>query len=77
MLPYKEGGKVLLHKRPEGGQLAAEKKEEIDEETLTAGGPICVLRPETCSMYGTANTMGAFLEATGVAPFGSFHDALL
>lgn len=24
----------------------------------------------TCSMYGTANTMGTFLEAVGVAPFG-------
>ena len=27
--------------------------------------------PGTCSMMGTANTMGAFLEATGLAPFGS------
>jgi len=25
----------------------------------------------TCSMMGTANTMGCFLEATGLAPFGS------
>ena len=25
----------------------------------------------TCSMFGTANTMGTFLEAVGVAPFGS------
>jgi len=27
--------------------------------------------PGTCSMMGTANTMGCFLEATGLAPFGS------
>jgi dihydroxy-acid dehydratase len=27
--------------------------------------------PGTCSMMGTANTMGTFLEAIGVAPFGS------
>jgi dihydroxy-acid dehydratase len=27
--------------------------------------------PGTCSMMGTANTMGCFLEAVGLAPFGS------
>lgn len=27
--------------------------------------------PGVCSMMGTANTMGCFLEATGLAPFGS------
>ena len=27
--------------------------------------------PGTCSMYGTANTMGCFLEAAGIAPLGT------
>ncbi len=70
MLPYEECGiefvtsdlKEAIGKRNSG---------EIDEETFDRWrGNMCASMG-TCSMYGTANTMGAFLEAVGLAPFGS------
>lgn len=44
---------------------------EIDSDTFNDWKTNMCFSQGTCSMYGTANTMGAFLEATGVAPFGS------
>lgn len=44
---------------------------EIDEVTFLDWQERFCASPGTCSMMGTANTMGCFLEATGLAPFGS------
>ncbi len=46
-------------------------KEEIDQETFLAWQEQFCATSGTCSMMGTANTMGFFLEATGLAPPGS------
>ena len=44
---------------------------KIDEETFLVWQERFCATAGTCSMMGTANTMGCFLEATGLAPFGS------
>ena len=44
---------------------------EIDQPTFLDDQERFCASTGTCSMMGTANTMGCFLEATGVAPFGS------
>ena len=46
-------------------------KGEIDQETFLNWQERFCATPGTCSMMGTANSMGCFLEATGLAPFGS------
>ena len=70
MLPYEEGDKVYCTSdlKEAIGQF---KDGKIDEETFDRWRENMCSSAGTCSMYGTANTMGAFLEATGVAPFGS------
>jgi dihydroxy-acid dehydratase len=70
MLPYKEGGEVYCTSDLKEA-IGKRKKGEIDEETFDRWRTNMCASAGTCSMYGTANTMGAFLEATGVAPFGS------
>ncbi|MDR2112668.1 MAG: dihydroxy-acid dehydratase [Candidatus Accumulibacter sp.] len=70
MLPYYTGG---------GSQVTCDLKEaigqvnvgEMDEPAFRRCIENMCYSPGTCSMYGTANTMAAFLEATGIAPFGS------
>ena len=47
------------------------RKKEIDTATFLAWQERFCASPGTCSMMGTANTMGCFLEAAGLAPFGS------
>jgi len=47
------------------------RKKEIDTATFLAWQERFCASPGTCSMMGTANTMGSFLEAAGLAPFGS------
>ena len=44
---------------------------QIDQETFLSWQERFCATSGTCSMMGTANTMGCFLEATGLAPFGS------
>jgi len=44
---------------------------EIDQETFLDWQERFCVSAGTCSMMGTANTMGCFLEAAGLAPFGS------
>jgi dihydroxy-acid dehydratase len=44
---------------------------EIEAETFLAYQERFCASTGTCSMMGTANTMGCFLEAVGLAPFGS------
>jgi len=47
------------------------RKNEIDTDTFLDWQESFCASPGTCSMMGTANTMGCFLEAAGLAPFGS------
>jgi dihydroxy-acid dehydratase len=44
---------------------------EIDESTFLDWQQRFCASPGVCSMMGTANTMACFLEAVGLAPFGS------
>lgn len=70
MLPYHEGGKAYCTSDLKEA-IGRRNKGEIDEETFDRWRANMCSSVGTCSMYGTANTMGCFLEATGVAPFGS------
>ena len=70
MLPYTEAGKVYCTSDLKEA-IGKRKKGEITEETFDRWRTNMCSSAGTCSMYGTANTMGAFLEATGLAPFGS------
>lgn len=70
MLPYEEGGKVYCTSDLKEA-IGKRNKGEIDEATFDRWRTNMCSSAGTCSMYGTANTMGALLEATGVAPFGS------
>ena len=51
--------------------IGKRRSEEVDAETFLHWQERFCASPGTCSMMGTANTMGCFLEATGLAPFGS------
>ena len=46
-------------------------RQDIDMATFLNWQERYCASPGTCSMMGTANTMGCFLEAAGLAPFGS------
>ena len=70
MLPYNDAGKVYCTSDLKEA-IGKFNKGEIDEKTFDRWRENMCSSAGTCSMYGTANTMGAFLEATGVAPFGS------
>ncbi len=70
MMPYEDGGKVYCTSDLKEA-IGKFNKGEIDEETFERWRTNMCSSAGTCSMYGTANTMGAFLEASGVAPFGS------
>ena len=70
MLPYAEGGTTYCTSDLKEA-IGQRNSGAIDEATFDRWrGNMCA-SAGTCSMYGTANTMGAFLEALGVAPFGS------
>lgn len=70
MLPYEETGRTYCTSdlKESIGQY---NKGAIDRRTFDRWQANMCSSCGTCSMYGTANTLGAFLEATGVAPFGS------
>ena len=51
--------------------IGRRRANEIDQETFLDWQERFCASAGTCSMMGTANTMGCFLEATGLAPFGS------
>ncbi len=70
MLPYEEGGKTYVTSDLKEA-IGKRKNEEIDKETFDRWRTNMCSSGGTCSMYGTANTMGSFLEALGIAPFGS------
>lgn len=70
MLPYKNGHETKVTsdlKEAIGKRILGEISEE---ELRKCESNICA-SPGTCSMMGTANSMGTFLEAIGAAPFGS------
>lgn len=70
MLPYTDAGKTYCTSDLKEA-IGRFNKGEIDAATFDRWRENMCSSAGTCSMYGTANTMGAFLEATGVAPFGS------
>jgi hypothetical protein len=51
--------------------IGKRRSNEIDEDTFTVWQEHFCASAGVRSMMGTANTMGCFLEATGLAPFGS------
>jgi dihydroxy-acid dehydratase len=70
MLPYPlEEKEVVTCDLKEA--IGKRRSGEIDEGTFMAWQENFCFSPGTCSMMGTATTMGCFLEAIGVAPFGS------
>jgi dihydroxy-acid dehydratase len=70
MLPYKENNKEYVTCDLKEA-IGKRNNEEIDENTFNRWTKHMCFSEGTCSMYGTANTMGSFLEATGIAPFGT------
>lgn len=70
MLPGRWGGcSVVTSDLKEA--IGKRRNEEIDHSTLLNLSERFCATAGTCSMMGTANTMGCFLEAAGLAPFGS------
>lgn len=70
MLPYEEGDTVYCTSDLKEA-IGKFKDGKIDERTFKRWKNNMCSSQGVCSMYGTANTMGAFLEASGVAPFGT------
>lgn len=72
-------GSMLPYEAPEGTYVTPDLKESIgarnveaiDEETFTRYRENICHSCGTCSMYGTANTMGVFAEVIGVCPIDS------
>lgn len=70
MLPYKEGDRIYTTpdlKEAIGQRLIG----SISEQRFTEYKENICFSCGTCSMYGTANTMGVFAEVIGLAPIGS------
>lgn len=70
MLPCRLGNRTLVTSDLKEA-IGKKRTGEIDEATFSDWQERLCSSPGTCSMMGTANTMGCFLEATGLAPFGS------
>jgi dihydroxy-acid dehydratase len=70
MLPFNEGGKVYCTSDLKEA-IGEFKSNNIDNKTFDRWRTNMCFSGGTCSMFGTANTMGTFLEATGISPFGS------
>ena len=72
-------GSMLPYEAPEGTYVTPDLKEsigarnvdKIDEETFTRYKENICCSCGTCSMYGTANTMGVFAEVIGICPIDS------
>ncbi|WP_455598644.1 dihydroxy-acid dehydratase [Cloacibacillus sp.] len=70
MLPFMEKGRTYV--TSDIKEMIGERNSgKIDEETFERHRSGICVSCGTCSMYGTANTMGTFLEAVGVTPFDS------
>lgn len=70
MSPYKEDGNVYTTSDLKEA-IGKYNDSQITEEVFEKWTQNMCFSMGTCSMMGTANTMGSFLEATGVAPFGT------
>ena len=70
MLPYRLGHESVVTSDLKEA-IGKRHSGEIDEATFVAWQEHFCSSTGTCSMMGTANTMASFLEAIGVAPFGS------
>ena len=72
-------GSMVPYEAPEGTYVTPDLKEsigarnidKIDEETFTRFRENICYSCGTCSMYGTANTMGVFAEVIGICPIDS------
>ena len=72
-------GSMIPYEAPEGTYVTPDLKESIgarnidaiDETTFTRFRENICFSCGTCSMYGTANTMGVFAEAIGICPIDS------
>jgi dihydroxy-acid dehydratase len=70
MMPcYMENQTVVTSDLKEA--MGKRRNEEIDASTFLNWQERMCASAGTCSMMGTANTMGCFLEAVGLAPFGT------
>lgn len=70
MLPYEGEDKTYV--TPDLKESIGQRKVgDISEETFTRFKDNICFSCGTCSMYGTANTMGVFAEAIGLAPIDS------
>ena len=70
MLPCRLGDRTVVTSDLKEA-IGKKRTGEIDEATFLEWQERFCASAGTCSMMGTANTMGCFLEATGLAPFGS------
>jgi dihydroxy-acid dehydratase len=70
MLPYHLGEERMVTSDLKEA-IGKRHSGQIDDTTFWEWQENFCASPGTCSMMGTANTMGCFLEAIGVAPFGS------
>lgn len=70
MLPYRMGNRTVVTSDLKEA-IGKRRTHEIDDATFEDWQEHFCASCGTCSMMGTANTMGCFLEATGLAPFGS------
>lgn len=70
MLPYRQGQKTVVTCDLKEA-IGKRQKGEIEHEGFLNWQERFCASSGTCSMMGTANTMGTFLEAVGLAPFGS------
>ena len=66
--PYEQKTYVTCDLKEAMGSVT---KEKITKETFARYRSNMCFSNGTCSMYGTANTMGVFSEAIGLAPIGS------
>lgn len=70
MTPYVENNKVYVTSDIKE-MIGKYNNKQIDKESFEKRRERICVSCGTCSMYGTANTMGTFLEAIGIAPFDS------
>lgn len=71
MMPFRmpDGRSVVTPDLKEA--IGIRRKGDIDQETFLDWQESFCASSGTCSMMGTANSMGCFLEATGLTPLGS------
>lgn len=70
MMPCRQGERQVVTSDLKEA-IGKRRNQEIDQETFLGWQESFCPTAGTCSMMGTANTMGCFLEAAGLAPFGS------